>query len=42
MDVHKEPVGDDDQSLDVMIEQHLQIPFEAVSLVVGIGEYLHV
>jgi len=42
MDVHEEPVGNDDQCLDVMLQQHFKVSFEPVSLVVGVGENLDV
>ena len=38
MNVHEEPVGDDDQTVDVTFEKHFQITLETISLVVGVGK----
>src|ERR1035441_5153313 len=38
VDVHKQPVGQDDQAFDTAVEQHFQIAFEAAALVVDIGK----
>ena len=42
MNVYEEPVGYDDQCLDVMLQQHFKVSFKPVSLVVGVGENWHV
>src|ERR1035437_3750731 len=38
VDVHKQPVGQDDQALDAAVEQHFQIALKADALVVDIGK----
>src|ERR1035437_3864821 len=38
VDVHKQPVGQDDQALDAAVEQHFQIALKAAALVVDIGK----
>src|SRR5258708_32031383 len=38
IDVHKQPVREDDQAFDAAVEQHFQIALEAAALVVHIGE----
>src|SRR5216683_1095721 len=42
MDIHEEPVGHHDQCFDVMLEQHLQVPLEAVLLVMRVRKNRHV
>src|SRR6266481_2953712 len=38
VDVHKQPVREDDQAFDAAVEQHFQIALEAAALVVYIGQ----
>src|SRR6266436_4611096 len=38
VDVHKQPVRENDQAFDAAVEQHFQIALEAAALVVHVGE----
>src|SRR6267143_4043219 len=38
VDVHKQPVREDDQAFDAAVEQHFKIALEAAALVVDVGE----
>ena len=38
VDVHEQPVGQDDQSLDAAVKEHFQVALEAAALVVHVGE----
>ncbi len=38
IDIEEDPVGDDDESLDATIEQHLEITLETAAFVVDVGE----
>src|SRR5215475_6482112 len=38
VNIDEEPVGNDDQAVDVAFEEHLQVAFEAVALVVSVGK----
>jgi len=38
VDVHEQPVGHDNQAVDVAFEEHFQVALEAIALVVGVGE----
>jgi len=42
MNVHEKPVGHHDQRFDVMLQQHFQVAFESVSLVMCVCKNLHV
>src|SRR3989454_1708622 len=39
IDVHRKPIGDDDQPLDAAIEEHLEVTLEAMRLVVRVGQH---